>query len=228
MTKQLILALFGYCILLSSLVAQNNNEQPAISIQLSKMDVVYVGVDNPIQVSVPGLASSDYRVQTDKGSLICTGVGKYNLKVPVPGEVTLSVYTSKGPAKLKQKFRVKRIPDPVPALGAKFTRSDTIDLGIFKAQAGIWLGHENLDYDTKCEVLGYKITHIGADYVEGKMFTKTVRNKGARFGDQAKVLISEAGPDDIFIFNEIKAKCPGDLNPRNLNALVFFMKTIKD
>lgn len=228
MAKQPILAIFGYCILLGSLVAQNNDGQPAISIQLLKMNVVYVGVDNPIQVSVAGLSSAEYRVQTDKGSLFSTGVGKYNLKVPVPGEVTLSVYTKTGPAKFKQTFRAKRIPDPVPALGAKFTCSDTIDLGIFKAQAGIWLGHENLDYDTRCEILGYKITHIGADYVEGKMFTKSVRNKGARFGDQAKFLISEAGPDDIFIFNEIKAKCPGDLNPRNLNALVFFIKTIKD
>ncbi|MFN0036959.1 MAG: GldM family protein [Saprospiraceae bacterium] len=190
------------------------------------MNVLYVGVDNPIKVSHEGLSSSDFQVKVDKGTLTIIGAGLFNLNVNSPGEVTLTVSTSMGSKSYV--FRAKRIPDPVPALGAKFSRSDTLDLGIFKAQAGIWLGHENLDYDTKCEVLGYKITHIGADYVEGKMFTKTVRNKGARFGDQAKVLISEAGPDDIFIFNEIKAKCPDDLNPRNLNALVFFMKTIKD
>ena len=226
MTKYLILVLFGYCILLGNLVAQNNDSKPAISIQLSKMNVVYVGVDNPIQVSVEGLSSSEYRVETDKGSLRNTGTGKYNLKVALPGEVTLSVYTKTGPATMKQTFRAKRIPDPIPALGAKFTRSDTIDLGIFKAQAGIWLGHENLDYDTKCEVLGYKITHIGADYEKGVMFTHSVRNKGARFSEEAKQLISEAAPDDIFIFSEIKARCPEDATPRHLNALVFFMESI--
>jgi len=226
MAKQLVLALFGYCILLGSLVAQNNVDQPHISIELMNMNVLYMGIDNPIQVSVAGLSSSGYRVQTDKGSLINTGVGKYNLKVALPGEVTLSVYTKTGPAQLKKTFRVKRIPDPVPALGAKFTRSDTIGLGAFKAQAGIALLLENFDFDVKCDMIEYKITHIGADYEKGVMFTHSVRNKGARFSDEAIELINEAAPDDVFIFSEIKALCPGDVTPRQLNALVFFMESI--
>lgn len=223
MTKQIILAFFGYCVLLGSLVAQNSDNQPAISIQLSKMDVVYLGIDNPIQVFAGGLSSAEYRVQTDKGSLVSTGMGKYNLKVPVIGEVTLSVYTKTGPAVLKQKFRVKRIPDPIPSLGARYSKSDTMEIGQFKAQMGLALVLENFDFDAKCDMVEYKITHIGTNGLDGKMVSHTVLNKGARFGTEASELISNGAIGDIYIFNEIKGRCPGDIKDRELNALVFFM-----
>jgi len=228
MTKQLILALFGYCILLGSLVAQNSDSQPAISIELSKMNVLYVGIDNPIQVSVAGLSSSEYRVQTDKGSLISTGVGKYNLKVALPGEVTLSVYTKTGPAKLKKKFMAKRIPNPVPALGAKFTLSDTMSAGEFKAQLGITLLLENFDFDVKCEMIEYKVTLVSSYHDTGALYLRSVKNKGVRFTEEALDIIYEAHNGDIFIFSEIKGRCPGDVKDRDLNALVIFMEKSGD
>lgn len=223
MTKQIILAFLGYCILLGSLVAQNTGTQPAVSIQLSKMDVVYLGIDNPIQVFAGGLSSAEYRVQTDKGSLISTGIGKYNLKVPVLGEVTLSVYSKTGPAILKQKFRVKQIPDPLPALGSKFTLSDTMSAGQFKAQSGITLLLKNFDFDVKCEMVEYRVTLISTYYDKKETYVRSVKNKGVRFSEEALDIIYEAQTGDVFIFSEIKGRCPGDLKDRDLNALVFFM-----
>ena len=228
MTKQLILALLGYCILLGSLVAQNNDSQPPISIRLSKMNVVYAGIDNPIEVSVEGLSAAEYRVQTDKGSLVSTGAGKYNLKVPTPGEVTLSVYTGKNQLKLKQMFRAKRIPDPAPALGAKFTRSDTISPGEFKAQGGITLLLEDFDFDVKCEMIAYKVTLISTYHDSGALYLRAVNNKGVRFSEDALDIIHDVLPGDVVIFSEIKGRCPGDLKDRDLNALVFFMEVTKE
>lgn len=227
MAKPLILAIFGYSILLSSLVAQNNDGKPAISIQLAKMNVVYVGVDNPITVSCEGLSSSDFQLKTDKGKLTCIGKGQYNLNVNEPGEIMLTLLAS-GNQKISQSFKAKRIPDPIPALGGIYTQSDTMNCARFKAQGGLSLLFENFDFDVKCEMIEYKITHIGANFVDGKIFTHAVRNKGVRFGAKALELIYAAAPEDIFIFSEIKALCAEDKTPRHLNALVIFMENYGD
>ncbi|MBC7774839.1 MAG: hypothetical protein H7246_05315 [Phycisphaerae bacterium] len=224
MKKRIPLSLLLTVLLYGCLAGQNLDCPSTISAMAEKMNVLYVGVDNPIMISHEGLSSSDYHVQVDRGTLTAIGSGRFHLNISSPDEVVMTVTTP-----LKKHifhFRTKRIPDPVPALGAKFTRSDTISTGEFKAQLGIALLLENFDFDVKCEMIEYKITHIGAEYVEGKMITNSVRNKGARFGEAAKELISEATPDDVFIFSEIKAHCPGDVTPRNLNALVFFMESI--
>lgn len=230
MKKQLIMALFGYAILLGSLAAQTKDHASAtpITIELLKMNVMYVGVENPFQVNCPGLSSSEYRVEADRGTLKNIGVGKYSLMVDTPGEVWISISTKEKSPYISYRYRVKRIPDPVPALGGRYTRSDTMPTSQFKAQMGVAAILENIDFDTKCDMVEYNITHIGADNVEGKLFKHRVKNMGARYSPESQALINEAVPGDIFIFSDIKTKCPGDNQPRTLAPLVFFMEDIQD
>jgi hypothetical protein len=49
-------------------------------------------------------------------------------------------------------------------------------------------------------------------------------NRGARFGAQAARLVKIATPGDIYYFENIKARCPGDPAARKINSLVFKIK----
>lgn len=222
MKKQLLLALFGYCVFLGSLAAQTTGN-PDISIDLTKTGVLYVGLDNPVEVHCEGVGTANVRVQCDKGIVIPGLKGSYSIRPNIPGEIKVSVFVN-GVQKYTRSFRAKRIPDPVPALGGNLTVSDTIPAGKFKAQLGIGLLLQNFDIDAKCDMVSFKITHISDDHVEGTMFTHSVFNKGARFTNDALDLINAAEAGDTFIFNEIKATCPGDNTARTLNALVFFIE----
>lgn len=214
--------LLVFCLLLlfDSITAQQ------IAVNLDKMDVLYVGVDNQISILHEGLSSSEFQVKADKGTLICVGTGKYTIRPTKPGEVTITVSTGSGKT-YRKVLRAKRIPDPVPALGATLWRSDTIEPGRFKAQGGISLLLRDFDFDIKCEVVKYKVTHIGAEYIGNGVFTHSVTNKGARFGTEATAIISEGVPGDLFIFSHIMARCPCDERNRHLNDLVFLLRPIE-
>lgn len=220
MLKQLILAIFGYCILLGSLVAQNNDCPSAVSIELSKSNILYVGVDNPIKVSCPGLSIAEYQVKVDKGILSNTGPGLYTLKVSSLDEVELTVLI-RGKQKFSQRFSAKRIPDPTPMLGLQFSKSGALSKGEFKIQTGIGLEFGNFEFDIHCSTVEYRVTRI----IKGKGDTysiKKIKNIGIKFQQEALSLINEAASGDIYIFDEIIGVCPNDGEARRkLSPLVF-------
>lgn len=227
MQKPLILALLGYGIFIGSIAAQNTENPSEITIESNRNQTIYVGVDNLIKVVCPGLTIAEYVVTTDKGTIIRTNNELFKLKPTSTGQVTVQVWV-KGKVKQKKVFQAVPVPDPKPLLGSFQKTSDTVQLGMFKAMAGIWLHTESPELKDKCEVVSFRITQIGADFTDGKMFTKSLKNTGAKFDSDAQKLISEAAPGDVYIFDEIKVKCPGDTAERELTPMVYYMETYKD
>ena len=42
---------------------------PSLTVAATKMNVFYIGVDNPVSISVPGIADADLRPNISAGSL---------------------------------------------------------------------------------------------------------------------------------------------------------------
>ena len=49
-------------------------------------------------------------------------------------------------------------------------------------------------------------------------------NAGARYNAKSKELINKAKPGDIYYYDNVKAKCPGDPAGRKINSMVFKIK----
>jgi gliding motility-associated protein GldM len=188
--------------------------QRSCSVQLDKMNVFYIGVDNPITVSAAGVSSNDLKVTATNASLTPDGTSHYQVRVTTPGEATITLAGGGLPPTVF-KYRVKRIPDPTPMLGAKH-RGKAMANGEFKAQGGIAAVLENFDFEAKCEIVGFEVTYLPkrADPIS-KM------NSGARWGSDAADMINKAKPGDAYFFDDIKTKCPGDAIPRNVGGLAF-------
>ena len=227
MQKPLILALLGYCIFIGSITAQNTDKTSEITIESSRNNTVYVGIDNPVKILCPGLTIAEYVVITDKGTIIRANNELFKLKPSITGAVTVQVLV-KGKVKQKKVFQAIPIPDPKPVLGAYPSSSDTVKLGKFKAMTGLRLAFDHTDLNAKCEVISFRITQIGAHHVDGRLFQKSVINTGPTFGEEAGQVIAEAVPGDIYIFDEIKIKCPGDTKSRILTPMVYYMENYKE
>lgn len=185
------------------------------SVQLDKMNVFYIGVDNPITVAAAGVSSNDLKVSASGITLNRGSDGAhYIVRATTPGEATITLSGGGLPA-TTFKYKVKRIPDPIPLLGAQ-KQPNNIPNGQFKAQGGIAAVLENFDFDAKCEIVGYSVAYQKkrADVVE-----KT--NNGARYNPDVLDMINKAAPGDVYYYNDIKAKCPGDIAARKLGDLVF-------
>lgn len=193
-------------------------EEPACAIQLDKMNVFYMGFDNPVSIVVRGVPEQEVRIETsDNLTIQKYGNYHYNVRPSMVGEATITV----SGGKLKPvtfKYRVKRIPDPAVRLGAMY-RSGAIPNGAFRAQAGLAAVIENFDIDAKCEMVSYKVIHLR----KGQLIAE-VTNNGARYNPAVQAVIDAAMPGDTYIFDEIKVRCPGDAVPRAMEGLTVVIK----
>ncbi|MEO6037099.1 MAG: GldM family protein [Saprospiraceae bacterium] len=201
-------------ILSTALAFKDFADKPACAISLAKLNVFYIGVDNPVTIIVRGVPAEQV-VASAKGLTIQKKDGDdYSIQAGTPGESSITVSGGNMPP-ATFKYRVKRIPDPVPLLGAQH-RSGSIGNGAFKAAEGIAAILENFDFDARCEVAGYEITRLAK-----QEDAVTMKNSGARFNSQAKDLVFKAKPGDSYFFDDIKVLCPGDAAARNVGGLAF-------
>jgi gliding motility-associated protein GldM len=179
-----------------------------------KMNVVYIGVDNPISVSVAGAPSNQVTVSGQGLSIRAGGTG-YIATGSAPGEGSITVsapgITQKFP------FRVKRIPNPVPMLGnGPSAKGGLMGSGEFKAQLGIAAILENFDFEAKCQIQDYDCT-----WIRKNEDPVTSQNNGTRFEGKTATVVGQAKPGNSYLFENIKAKCPGDNVARNIGSLSF-------
>jgi len=187
----------------------------SVTVSADKMNVFYIGVDNPVSVVAAGVSTNALRVSGSGGGLrlSSSGNGKYVARVSTPGDARISV-SGGGLTPTSFDFRVKRIPDPVARLGG--LEEGQVGNGTFKAQGGVIAALDNFDFDARCEIAGFRLI-----YSAPRQDPVPVVNNGARFSGAAKNLINKAKPGDRYYFENVRARCPGDQASRKINSMVF-------
>ncbi len=206
-------------------VAKGDNDfsyevgESSLTVSADKMNVFYIGVDNPISISAAGVNSNTLKVSAGGGggaTLKKVNNSQYivNVKSPAPLGQECEIRVSAEGLNKKALFRVKRIPDPTAQLSGNVGGS--IGNGEFKAQGGVAAILDGFDFDAKCQIQGFIVTRQAkrADPID-------VNNPGARFSAQARELVNKAKPGDVYYFDNVKAVCPGDPAGRKINSMVF-------
>ncbi len=187
----------------------------SVTVAADKMNVFYIGVENPLSVSAAGVSTNELQVSGSGGGIRLnrTGNGKYSATVSTPGKTNVRV-SGGGLTATNFEFRVKRIPDPV----ARLSNSSGGDManGEFRAQGGVGAFLDNFDFDAKCQVTGFNLI-----YVARRQDPQISTNVGPRYTGDSRALISKAKPGDIYYFDNVRAKCPGDQATRKINTMVF-------
>lgn len=91
--------------------------EPTATVSATMMNVLYAGIDNPISISVPGVATSAVSASMTNGSLSRNGdrwVARPS-KVGEEAVVSVSAQMDGKPMKMAEtRFRVRKLPDPTP------------------------------------------------------------------------------------------------------------------
>ena len=119
--------------------------EPMAVFELTEMNVVYNGIDNPVKISVPGAAAKDLVVSlADPSQATLTpdaskGAGHYIIKPKVSkGTITVNAAIRDGNTTRSMgstSFRARPLPDPKIFLG-KYEAGKGIPIGDLKAQKG--------------------------------------------------------------------------------------------
>ena len=187
----------------------------SVTISASKMNVFYMGVENPVEISAAGVPSAQVNATMTGGSISKNSDGTYNVTVPGPHGSKATINVSAPGISASKEYRVKKIPDPVPTLGPQ-ERGGRIGNGTFKGLGGLVPTLENFDFDAKCVIGSFLLVRIAK-----RQDPEFAPNQGPKLAGQAAALQAKAVPGDKYIFQDIKCKCPGDAAERNLGTMAF-------
>jgi gliding motility-associated protein GldM len=180
--------------------------KPAAAVALDKMNVFYIGLDNPVTISVAGVAPENISPSiSGAGGKITGSRGKYVVRVAGGApECSINVGAKFGGANKPMgsfKFRVKRVPDPVGYVAGK-KGDDQISRGEASAIAGVIAKLENFEFDTKFDVIAFDMTML----LKGNLITES--SSSNRMTDKMSNLIKYASSGTKIYFENIKAKGP--------------------
>ncbi|MBD0366261.1 MAG: gliding motility protein GldM [Flavisolibacter sp.] len=189
--------------------------QTSAAVALDKMNVLFIGVDNPVTISASGDINK-VNASISQGSLTKVGQGRYIARVNSDGECTITI-TSDGKTS-SFPFRVRSIPDPTPMVGMNKSGSN-MAAGAFKSQAGVRALLENFFYEAQFNVTGFRIIGEGEGFDDFQEAT----NSGAAWGPQAQAIVNRVRPGSIITIEDIRCVGP-DGRSRKLPSVFYNIK----
>ena len=170
------------------------------AVMLDKMNVFYIGLDNPVTIS-SGTGWDKTKVTMTGGTISPAGgaPGKFNVRVSNPGAASITV-NADGKASTYP-FRVKRIPDPILMVGP--SKGGRLQSVVFKNQQFCRADLENFEFDARFNVVSATVYFSGANFVPVVTATINSGNLGELSAQLAKCI-----PGTSINFDNVKVKGP--------------------
>ena len=212
----LIIATLSFFAFRSGSTLENIDNTKVISASPDRMNVFYIGIDNPLTIAVENFPCEKLEVTSNELLIEKKSRGKYIVKAQHPGIANIKI-AGEGFDAQTFEFRIKRIADPIPVLGSSANkRGGSMLAATFSKKEFLSIEIPDFLMEVECEITGFSVTRVakGEDPIEAV-------NKGAAFSGRTENLMAMAAPGSIYYFDNIKAQCPGDDSPRKLASIVF-------
>ncbi|MFA6060169.1 MAG: GldM family protein [Taibaiella sp.] len=186
------------------------------AVSSDKMNVAYVGVDNPLTIVAEACDCSNIMASCDNGTLTKKSECHFIFRPEKEGvaDIIVAAKTRNGTKSIgTTRYRVKMIPLPRVALGRQsggFMKAE-----LFKAQKGLSILLDNSELDCTWKILSFRVV-IAPKLGE----VLQIDNSGPLFNQRVLLSIQRLKTGDKVIFENIKATDQDGL-PRSINSMVF-------
>jgi gliding motility-associated protein GldM len=192
----------------------------SVVVSADKMNILYIGIDNPISVAASGIASDKLKVSISNGNITGSN-GKYIVQPLGGSESIIEVSAEVKPGDIKKVgsvvFKNKRIPDPSPCIGnycntsLYITKEELLKSTIVNVSL-------NMPFEIKFEIVSFVFS-----YLDENKNKDDIPVTGNRFNQDIINSINKMnGGDELFIEN-IKVKF-SDGSVRNLSPIEIKLK----
>jgi len=194
--------------------------KPSATISPTKMNVMYVGIANPIKVSVPGAASENLVVTINNGRIEKAGDDylAYPSKLDATGKSTSINVSAKFGSELRpmgtMDFRVKEVPPPVATIGSK--NGGNLKKEDLLAEDGIFAELKDFDFDLKFKITQFDVTFSGAGG-----YVKTYSSKDNKFTSDQRDQFGKLTMGSFIYIDNIMAKGDDGQPARPLSPVSF-------
>ena len=178
-----------------------------------KMNVMYLGMANPIEIAVPGVASDKITATVSNGT-IKKVADLWEVSPGDAGECVVSVLVDN--KKVADKlFRIKLVPNPVAVFAGSYTGRIAKDIALKTEVLDAEL--INFDWDLKFNIQSFKFLCS-----DGKYDYEEV-SKGNKLTDKMRSLITDRKTGQNIVFKDIVAVGP-DGKTRNLSPVILVLE----
>ncbi len=192
--------------------------QPSgVAVSADKMNVLYIGVDNPLTITAGVGAEKVGASFTGAGTIERVNGPKWVVKplAAAQGEKFVNVIVDGKATPVK--YRVKFLPNPAAFVGGK--RGGPMSASELKAMGGVIARLEDSDFEAAFKVISYNVGALGGKYP----VYQTSLNEGNKWGGASATIINNATPGTSIFFDNIKVQGP-DGKVRDLPQMSFNLK----
>lgn len=175
-------------------------------VELSSMNVVYIGLENPIEVAVEGLKNSQLKISANGCDVVGTPSERMYIKATLPGKCSVKVGYYKNGKLVSQTFdyRIKQLPDPDVLFGS-------LEEGKYSKQ--VLLGQIQMNAVIPCFVFsGVRYNILSYNWkIRSNFSFRTIGGKviGNAIPDTLKRLIQIANNGDWIVIDSIECQLAG-------------------
>lgn len=174
-----------------------------IAVAADRMNVLYVGIDNPITIAAENSSNKSLVVKATNGKLISDN-GQYYFRSETIGATEISVYKKVNNKLTKlgsSFFRVKAFPLPIFKIGSGRQSVPKVELA---NQQFVRAELEGFDFDAKFPVDSFTVCIIPSDTCNYAV----IQNIGNKINDEIRSEFQQLKENDVVIFKKIFAKTP--------------------
>jgi gliding motility-associated protein GldM len=186
-----------FLVMIPFIINAQGNSQGAV-VAASKMNVLYSGISNPIEIAVPGVSSDKVTATITNGTIKKVANG-WDVIPGGQAESTITVFVDNKKVSEKE-FRVKSIPNPVAVFAGRSNGAISKDVAL-KTEV-IEAELPDFVFDIKYEIVSFVflVTKDNMDYEE--------ISKSNKLTDKMKTLITGLVSVKSIFFKDIKARAP--------------------
>lgn len=191
--------------------------KPGIVVSPEKMNVLYIGLQNPLAISVPGVPADKVTATVNGGGSISGSNGSFTCMVTTPGKVDVTVFAEIDGQRQNmgtQEFRVMRTPPPYAAVLGH--ASGPIPESYMKAATKLEARVDNFPFNLTYTIKSYEA------YIEVNGSLQVIQVNGAAFPQKLIDALQKMDKGDTFYVSEIKAEGYGQT--RMLPDLILKLK----
>ncbi len=204
-------------------------QKPNSVVSADKMNVLFIGLDNPVSISVPGVSNNKVKPSIEGAgcSLVPDaklGGGHYiaNVSAATGGKATIRVSAEVAGKQMPMgvfEYRVKSVPNPVATMGGK-AESGPINKNLLVASSMIPV-MKDFYFELFWQITEFKMSVAGkgVEYVE-------YSGKGNQLDENMKATLARCRPGAKIYFENIRAHMVNtkDGTSRSLSPMTFVLQ----
>ena len=179
-------------------------QEPNLIVSPTKMNVFYLGIENPVSVSIPGIPADQITAVINNGTIIWVSGSDYIVIPARSGAAQVSVTANIDGVSRNmgsRPFRVNTVPPPIAKVAGR--TGGNIGRNLLLAQTGVLADMENFDFDLTYTVTRFTVTSVGAGG-----FVTDAPSTSNRFTDAQREIMRNATRGQRIYIEDIVAVGP--------------------